>query len=125
MSFDEIQWATARFLPLIVTVVVLSVAVRLLHERPGELLRDLVREFLSVFERRLTRRGINLIGGFIMLILTMLAFAEGLFATVAEVTDGTRSSPQLQFYSEALKYALIFFFGLYFLISIALSRGEP
>jgi hypothetical protein len=96
-----------------------------LHERPGELLRDLLREVLSVFEKRLTSRAINLIGGFIMLLVTLLAFAEGLFGTVFQVTGGEHSSPQMEFYSKALYCAIAFFFGIYFLISIALSRGEP
>ena len=125
MRLNEVWASVAPFVPVIVTLAALWVAARLLHERPGEFLKELLREILSLFERRLTRRGINLIGGIIMLLVTLLAFAEGLFDTVLRVTGGEHSSAELQFYSEALRYALIFFCGIYFLISLALSHGEP
>lgn len=125
MKFEEFYRLAGLVLPPILTVAFLWVAIRLFHERPAHFFLGFFRELLGIFDTRLTLRGLNLIGALIMLILTLLAFAEGLLDTVFEAVEHSRAPADLSAYKASLRYGVIFFFGLYFLISIAIARREP
>jgi hypothetical protein len=125
MSFDEIYQLSLLVLPPLATIAFLLIAIRLFHERPIQFFLGFIRELLSIFDRKISVRALNLIGALIMLILILLAFAEGLLDTVFVTFQHSQLSPLMEAYKTSLRYGIISFFGIYFLISLAIARREP
>jgi uncharacterized membrane protein len=125
MNWNEFCEQVRPFVPLLLTIAVIWLSMHLFWEQPSEFLRGVIRELSSLFERTLSTRAINLAGALIMLVLTLILLAEGLLQTAMEAADHSHPSPEWEIYKTSLKFAIIFFFGIYFIISISLTKREP